>query len=136
MFVMLRISLEKWKTDFLTRKATYMEVKLGKIKDVYFGFGGYQECMIGINFTLEGKEGCWGVGTSKVAWDKNIIKCDKFCKWTEKDRSKQYDEIVRYISDLLKDAKVSKIEDLKNVPVEVTFDSNQLKSWRILKEVL
>ena len=111
-----------------------METKLGKIGEVYFGFGGYQEACIGINFTLEGKG--WSVGDGKTAWDKNIIKCDKGCKWTEKDRSKQYDEIVRYISDLLRDAKVFKIEDLENIPIEATFDSMMLKSWRILKEVL
>lgn len=57
-------------------------------------------------------------------------------KWTEQDRSKQYDEIVRYISDLLDKAKVSDIYQLKGIPVEAEFEKNSLKNWRILTEVL
>jgi hypothetical protein len=43
---------------------------------------------------------------------------------------------MRYISSLLKDAKVDSVDKLKGKPVEVTLDGNQLKSWRILTEVL
>lgn len=111
-----------------------MEVKLGKIESVYFGLGGYQDACIGLNVTLDMNGS--GVCDSKTAWDSNLIKCDDHCKWTESDRSKQYDEIVRYISDLLSEAKVSKVENLKGIPVEVTLEGNTLKSWRILTEVI
>lgn len=37
-----------------------MEKKLGKIQDVKFGIGGYQDAMIGLFITL-GNNG-WGVG--------------------------------------------------------------------------
>jgi hypothetical protein len=43
---------------------------------------------------------------------------------------------MRYLSKLLKEAKVSSVYKLKGIPVEVTFDGNMLKEWRILKEVL
>jgi hypothetical protein len=43
---------------------------------------------------------------------------------------------MRYVSSLLKDAKVNSVDQLKGKPVEVTFDGNMLKSWRILTEVL
>jgi hypothetical protein len=43
---------------------------------------------------------------------------------------------MRYVSKLLKDAKVSSVDELKGKPVEVTFDGNMLKEWRILTEVL
>ena len=110
-----------------------MRKELGKIQDIYFGIGGYQDACIGLNITLGG-EG-WGVGDNKVAWDANMIS-SKGAKWTEQDRDKQYAEIMRYISDLLSQAKVNKVEKLKGIPVEVTFEGNLLKEWRILKEVL
>ena len=34
------------------------------------------------------------------------------------------------------DAKVNSIDKLKGIPVEVTFEDNMLKEWRILTEVL
>lgn len=111
-----------------------MKKELGKISSVTFGLGGYQDACIGIHFTFEG-EG-WGVGYTKSAWDSNIIKWSKNSKWTEEDRSKQYDEIVRYISGLLKDAKVSTVDKLKGIPVEVEFEGFTIKNWRILTEVV
>jgi len=111
-----------------------MRKELGKIESVKFGLGGYQDCCIGIHFTLGGKG--WGTITGSSAWDANIIECRKDCKWTEKDRSEQYDKIVRYISALLNDAKVNSIDKLINIPIEATFDGMQLVSWRILKEVI
>jgi hypothetical protein len=43
---------------------------------------------------------------------------------------------MRYVSKLLKEAKVDSVDKLKGKPVEVTFEGNTLKSWRILTEVL
>jgi len=111
-----------------------MEKRLGKIESVTFGHGGYQDVMIGINVTLSGSG--WGVCDSKSEWDAEIVKCDKFCKWTEAGRDKNYAEIIRFLSKLLKDAKVSSVEKLKGTPVEVTFDGNILKDWRVLTEVV
>jgi hypothetical protein len=65
-----------------------------------------------------------------------MIKWDKNCKWTEADRDKQYAEIMRYLSKLLKEAKVDSVDKLKGVPIEATFDGNMLKEWRILTEVI
>ncbi len=112
-----------------------MRTELGKIKSVTFGHGGYQDACIGLNVTLGG-DGGWGVSDGRTAWDANMIDCSDHCEWTEKDRSKQYDEIVRYISDLLAAAKVSSIDQLKGIPIEATFDGNLLKKWRVLTEVV
>ncbi len=108
--------------------------KLGKIESVYFGIGGYQDAMIGIHlsFAFSGS----GVCDSRCAWDAEKIKWSKNCKWTEEDRDKQYADIMRYVSELLNQAKVDRVEKLKGVPVEVTFEGNILKEWRILTEVL
>lgn len=111
-----------------------MEKKLGKIEKVSFGLGGYQGCMLGISFTLG--NGNWGVSDFKGNWDAEQIKWTESTRWTEEDRSKSYDETMRYISKLLKEAKVDSVDKLKNIPVEVTFDGNVLKEWRILSEVL
>ena len=111
-----------------------MEKKLGKIERVTFGHGGYQECMLGISVTLS-SEG-WGVGDFKGGWDAELIKHTEHCQWTEEDRTKGYDETMRFLSKLLKEAKVSSVDQLKGVPVECIFDGMMLKEWRILTEVL
>jgi hypothetical protein len=111
-----------------------MEKKLGKIQNVKFGIGGSQDAMIGLHVTL-GNNG-WDVGDSRSAWDAEIIKWSENCKWTEDDRDKKYAELLRYLSKLLKDAKVDSIDKLKGIPVEVTFDGVRLKEWRVLTEIL
>ena len=111
-----------------------MEKKLGKIEEVSFGLGGYQGAMLGLHVTLG--DGGWGVGHSKSNWDSEQIKCAEHTQWTESDRDMWFSEIMRYVSKLLKEAKVDSVDKLKGKPVEVTFDGNQLKEWRILTEVL
>ena len=111
-----------------------MEKKLGKIESVRFGLGGYQDACLGLSVTLSASG--WGVGDFKGSWDAESVKRSEYTKWTEEERSKGYDETMRYLSKLLKDAKVDSVDKLKGVPVEVTFDGNMLKEWRILTEVL
>lgn len=111
-----------------------MRTELGKIKSIHFGIGGYQDVQLGLIFILEGQG--WGVKDSKGFWDPNLIKCSEYTKWTEQDRDKHFAEIMRYISDLLHQAKVNDITKLQNIPIEATFDGNCLVSWRVLTEVL
>ena len=111
-----------------------MEKRLGKIQSVRFGHGGYQDACIGIHFDLGGDG--WGVVDSRSVWDPNTIKHSENCKWTEQSRDDDLAKIMRFVSDLLRDAKVSDISRLKGVPVEIEFDGMAMKSWRILKEVL
>lgn len=117
-----------------TKQFKDMEKKLGKIESVRFGLGGYQESQLGLSVTLG--NGSWGVGDFRGGWDAESIKWTENCKWTEEERDKGYAETMRYLSKLLKDAKVSGVDKLKGIPVEVTFDGNILKEWRILTEVL
>ena len=111
-----------------------MEKKLGKIESVKFGLGGYQDSELGLTVTLS--SGGWGVSDFKGNWDTERIKWSEHCKWTEEDRDIGYSETMRYLSKLLKDSKVDSVDKLKGKPVEVTFDGNMLKEWRILTEVL
>lgn len=43
---------------------------------------------------------------------------------------------MRYVSGLLKDAKVSSVDRLVGKPIEATFDGQVLESWRILTEAI
>lgn len=111
-----------------------MEKRLGKIESVKFGHGGYQECMLGLSVTLSG-EG-WGVGDFKGEWDAEQIKHTEHTKWSEADRDRNYSDTMRFLSKLLKQAKVNSVDKLKGIPVECTFDGMMLKEWRILTEVI
>jgi hypothetical protein len=111
-----------------------MEKKLGKIIDVNFGLGGYKGVMIGLHVTLGSKE--WIVSDSRCYWDVESVKLEENSEWTEDDRDKQYAEILRYLSKLMKQAKVDSVDKLKGIPVEVIIEGNTLKEWRVLTEVL
>lgn len=106
------------------------ETRLGKIKSVSFGYCGYQEAGFGISFDLGGDG--WGVLDAKWFWATS----SDGAKWTEADRTKEYADVMRYTKTLLDDAGVMNVNSLKGKPVEVVFDGNTLKSWRILKDVL
>lgn len=112
-----------------------IEKYLGKITHISFGLGGYQDVQFGLSVTLEGQ----GVGTNSFigAWDYNWIeKPNERAEWTEEDRTKTMIELLRKISGLLKAAKVKSIDQLKGIPIEMTFENSTLKDWRILEEVL
>lgn len=113
--------------------STTISKKIGKIKSISFGFGGYQNAMLGLSVIL-GSDG-WSVGDFRGGWRPQIKHSDR-CKWTEKNRSEEYAETVRFIGQLLTQAKKDSVTDLNGVPIEVEFDGNILKSWRILTEVI
>lgn len=109
------------------------EKKIGKIQNIKFGKGGYQNAMIGISVDLGSDTKHWGVGDFKGAWGMER----KFeMNWTEEDRIKQLGELVIWFNDLLEKAKVETLNELIGKPVEVTFEDDQLTEWRILSEVL
>jgi len=105
--------------------------ELGKITAATFGLGGYQDCQIGFWLTF-GVEGC-GVGDGRGAW---ALERDKYCKWTEEDRRSGIADAGMLLAETLKKAKKNNVKDLVGTPVEVTFEGNMIKSWRVLTEVL
>ena len=107
-----------------------MENKLGKISKVSFGFGGYQEAQFGISFVLGGES--WGVGDFWGMWASRTTGA----KWSVEDQKESFGDMCLKIIDLLKLAKVDSVDKLKGTPVEVEFEGNCLKSWRVLKEVI
>lgn len=111
------------------------ETMLGKIQSVEFGFGGYQNAMMGVSFTLGSDKDGWDCGDFKGWWEIGIT-VSEHTKWSEEDRNKSYSDTVRFINQLLIDAKKRYLHELKGMPVEVIFENMKLKSWRILKEVV
>lgn len=113
----------------------HMEKKLGKIEKVSFGLGGYQSTQLGLQVELKFEEHSV-CGDSIGFWDAETVKHNEHCQWSEEDRDKEYAKTLRFVSKLLKDAKVPTVDRLKGVPVEVTLENRSLKSWRILTEVV
>lgn len=111
-----------------------MNTQLGKITRATFGPGGYQDAQFGLSVALGGES--WGVGDFKGFWDVKTVPSNPSFKWTEADRDAAYAATMRFVAELLRDAKVSDVARLVGVPVEVTFDGNTLHSWRVLTEVL
>lgn len=110
-----------------------MRKEIGKIQKVSFGFGGYQDAQIGLSLTFGSDKGAWGVQTFHGAWG---IDRSEHAKWQEDDRLMELGKTCMKLRDLLRDAKVEKVDQLKGIPVEVTFEGNCLKDYRILTEVL
>jgi hypothetical protein len=109
------------------------ETKLGQIQSVKFGRGGYQDVMLGVSVTLGGKG--WGVCDFKGDWDFDTTVNER-TKWTELERRSHLAEMLFWLSGIMREAKVETVDKLKGVPVEIVFENNTLKSWRILSEVL
>lgn len=105
--------------------------ELGQIQKASFGWGGYQDVMIGLTFTLGDKS--WGVTDHRGMWG---TERSERAEWTEESRLRQLGEVCMWLRDILKAAKKPDVEALPGTPIEATFDGNKLVSWRVLTEVL
>lgn len=108
-----------------------MEKKLGKINKVKFGHVGYQECQMGLS--LEFKIGTHGAVGSGVYGGFASTPSDS----GDMDKTKEaHAKMVLGVAKIMSESNVDDIMDLIDLPVELTFDGNVLKDWRILTEVL
>lgn len=87
--------------------------------------------MFGVSIELS--SGCWSVSCFKGTWaaDPSVR-----AKWTKVDQIRNWGETMEWLKDLIRQAGVMRVNDLKGIPVEVSMESNRLKSWRILTEVI
>lgn len=108
-----------------------MRTELGRIIKATFGFGGYQDAMIGLSITLGGQS--WGCGDFKGAWG---VKHTEHCQWSEESRLQQLGEACMFLKDLLETSHKENVSQLVGLPIEATFEGNALSSWRLLTEVL
>jgi len=107
--------------------------KLGKIRKVEVGLGGYQDMMLGVTYQLEGPS--FGTARHRGSWGPEIKHTDS-CAWSEADRHGEIGAALWQLGQVLVQAKKRTAEELAGVPVEMTFDGNALVSWRVLEEVL
>lgn len=103
--------------------------QLGRIKTVFFGL---QDGRAGVWFELGGDG--WGTMDGAHWWLSGARSIGSI--WTEEDRNAARIQAVERIEALIKQAKVDELGKLIGIPVEVTFNGNTLKEWRILTEVL
>ena len=106
------------------------ETILGKITYVHFGV---TDGRFGLTLTLSGS---WSAQTSDVVWDPVETPPVEHARWTVEDQDKALAEMLRRVSKLLNDAKVSDVKNLLGKPVEFTSKDGMLNTWRILTEVL
>ena len=111
-----------------------MKKVLGKISEAVFGLGGYQECQLGLHLAFEINRS--GIRTSYATWDSEKIKHNSNCNWTEEYREDEYIRIFKVVSKLLDYAKVTTVNNLVGIPVEIELDGNTFIDFRILTEVL
>lgn len=109
-----------------------MDKHLGKISEVKFGFGGYQDLQLGLTIKLSFP----GSGAETFLAGGWITEISEYTKWTEDDRAREHASLCANLIKILKDAKVEDVADLKNKPIEATFERLVLTNWRILTEVL
>lgn len=103
---------------------------LGKIQSIDIKV---QDGRLGLFTTLTGE---YGVQDTVWTWDYETAPHDENCQWSKAELNGATIKIMKRISELLKDAKVSSLDKLKDKPIEMEFEGRLLKSWRILTEVL
>lgn len=111
-----------------------MEKKLGKLANVRFGNGGYDEAMFGFSCTLD-MDGT-ACGDFRGTWTSPPT---SYAEWTVEDQRNHFADTVQFLIDIMKQAKVKEVHQLNGIPIEVTLGglgAGKLESWRILEEVL
>lgn len=107
------------------------EKRIGRISDIYFGLGGYQDTQIGYWLTISGKG--WGTQTGSGSW---ASEPSTGARWTVEERNSALGATCINLVEIMNTVGVKRLSELKDVPVEVTFDGTIMRSWRVLDEVL
>lgn len=108
--------------------------EIGFIERATFGWGGYDDVQFGLSLTFRGGAGSsWGCSTFVGDW--GLDRSD-YCKWTEEDRIRGLGNAAWKLRNVLRDAHKQHVAELIGTPIEATFESNVLKDWRILTEVI
>lgn len=106
--------------------------QLGKIAFAEFGVNKDYPFYIGLQLSFQLSDKSW-IG----AGGKYLININPNCKWeSEKQRTEAIAQIVQFVNDILRAAKVHYVSELINKPVEVMIENNCFKDFRILTEVL
>lgn len=107
------------------------EKLLGKIDFAEYGTFEDRPFLMGLQLGFS-MNGC-GV----MSGGQYTVNMSKECKWDSKEeREHTITKYVDNVYEILKQAKVNYVSQLKNIPVEITIENNTFKDFRILTEVL
>lgn len=104
---------------------------LGKISNIKFGIGGYQDSQFGVSIQFNFSE--YYISMFKGYWTADP---NRHCKWTKQDQATGFADTMFFLRDLMVKAKVNDFNQLKGIPVEITLNNQSYHSFRILTEVL
>lgn len=106
---------------------------LGKIINAEFGTIIDYPFLMGLHLCFHLSDGC-GVSDG----GKYTVNISDACDWKTTTREAALSKIMLEVRDVLNDAKVNKVSELVNKPVEVTIDieNDTFVDFRILTEVL
>ncbi len=106
-----------------------MEKMLGKISSAHFGLDRDRPFLFGLELCFTGDGwGTYGIYLQNIA---------DSCEWeSENKRNELFFKLCKKVENILKQAKVNGVDELVGKPVEVTFENNSFKDFRILTEVL
>lgn len=104
---------------------------LGKITSAEFGTIGDYPFLIGLQLGFKLADGCEVMSGAKYT-----VNISKECRWEESERQEAIVKAIEDLDKVLRDARVNRVSQLVNKPVEVEIESNTFKGFRILTEVL
>lgn len=108
-----------------------MRKELGKITSAEFGSVSDYPFLVGLILSFGGDG--WGEGDG----GRYTVNIGDACKWSSPtERQETIAHMVDQVNAILTAAKVDSVSGLTGKPVEVTFDGNMFKDFRILTEVL
>lgn len=111
-----------------------LTTRLGKIKSIDLVL---EESKLGLKAILVLEESSEVVSFVDWTWCKTIVPIKGKHSWNELHRDVASAQVMKFINQLLLDAKKDSLQKLVGVPIEAKFkDRNLLQSFRILTEVL
>ena len=106
-----------------------IEKYLGKIESVRFGFVPDREFLFGLQLTFK-------MGGCGTCWN-DTINIGSECKWeSAEERNREMTEMIDRLAGVMRDAGVTEVSRLKDVPVEVSIKDGWCDGFRVLTEVL
>lgn len=111
-----------------------LTTRLGKIKSIDLVL---EDSKLGLKVLLVLEGSSEVVDFTNWSWCKTIVPVEGRHNWTKQDRDIASAQVMKFINQLLLDAKKNSLQRLAEVPIEATLkDRNLLQSFRILTEVL
>jgi len=104
--------------------------ELGKITKARYGLGGSHDSQFGLSLEFASGNSC--VATFIGAW----ADYPPFAKYSAEEWRESHADSTIQIKEIFAQAKVDDVSKLVGKPVELTFEGNILRDWRILTEVL